>query len=319
MESIFTKQKSIEAKGMCIIVMMIHHLFAFPDRLDYLFDNRYLVRLGQECGIVVGLYVFISGYGLALTHLSVKTLLRKIWSLWKNYSYIFFIFVPIGFLLGVYKFDFIEFLSNLFFVKSSYNHEWWFLGLYVKLILLSYLLKQVKNNVVLCILSTILMIMPVLFRVSDFEILPLDLSIYLPVFMLSFSVSRLSLFERVGSLCCYCIHGNFLRVLCCLLIAFYIGHCFIGFKFLQYFFWFLAFSLIKFPDRFSSLLRFLARHSINMWLIHTFYCYYFFKCFFVAVSNPMIAFILLLAISLVTSILIERIKNLISCLKTYFL
>ena len=112
MSTLFTKLKSKEAKGICILIMFIHHLFAFPDRLDNVFNTDYLVRLGQEFGIIVGLYVFISGYGLALKPLSLKDGTDRIVKLWLSFCFVFFIFIPIGFCLGVYKFELKEFFEN---------------------------------------------------------------------------------------------------------------------------------------------------------------------------------------------------------------
>ena len=71
-DQLFTKDKSQVAKGLCIRIMWAHHLFAFPDRIAYVFDDTLLIRIGKECGIIVGLYVFISAYGLSIKPLSYK-------------------------------------------------------------------------------------------------------------------------------------------------------------------------------------------------------------------------------------------------------
>lgn len=39
---IFNKIKSQEAKGICILIMLFHHFFAFPERLDNVFDQNIL-------------------------------------------------------------------------------------------------------------------------------------------------------------------------------------------------------------------------------------------------------------------------------------
>ena len=61
-----TKEQSTVAKGIAILVMMAHHLYAFPDRFDFIWGHPYLIQLGQDLGIVVGLFVFLNGIGLTV-------------------------------------------------------------------------------------------------------------------------------------------------------------------------------------------------------------------------------------------------------------
>ncbi|WP_270595131.1 hypothetical protein, partial [Faecalibacillus faecis] len=57
----------------------------------------------------------------------------------------------------------------------------------------------------------------------------------------------------------------------------------------------------------SKILFFIGKNSTNMWLTHTFYCYYFYP--FVKIvygsRNALVAFITLVILSLITSILID--------------
>ena len=54
---------------------------------------------------------------------------------YKRFWQVFFIFVPIGFLFLSKPFAIQEFLYNMFCLKFGYNHEWWFLGTYIELLL----------------------------------------------------------------------------------------------------------------------------------------------------------------------------------------
>lgn len=314
---IFTKLKSKEAKGICILIMFLHHLFAFPERLDNVFNSNYLVWLGQELAIIVGLYVFISGYGLALKPLRLKDGFEKIVKLWLTFSFVFAIFIPIGYYLGVYDFEVIEFLENLFFYKSSYNHEWWFFSLYVQLIVITILISLIKDAKISFVTLCVLFVVSVIIKKIDFGTTFLGLRIYLPVFILSYITCKYNLFDKVDNLLSKMLVKN-LRIVCYIALAIIIGKklgniCFIGI-----FFWFLAFSLININDWLSKVFCFLGKHSVNMWLVHTFFCYYYCKELFTSLPNPIIAFCLLLAMSLLTSIIIEYIKNRLKCLKIFF-
>ena len=316
--TLFTKLKSKEAKGICILIMFIHHLFAFPDRLDNVFNTDYLVRLGQEFGIIVGLYVFISGYGLAIKPLSLKDGTDRIVKLWLSFCFVFFIFIPIGFCLGVYKFELKEFFENLFFISSSYNHEWWFFSLYVQLIVISTLLSLIKDKQQLSVILCILLILSVIIKKFDFGTTLLGLRIYFSVFLLSYITCKYGLFEKADVLLRKIVSPNLIRGLICFISAIVISKKFGDANFLAFFFWFLGFSYFTVRPFFSKMFCFLGKHSVNMWLVHTFYCYYYCKNIFIFVSNPLLAFMVLLLLSLMTSIAIEYIKDRLRCLKIYF-
>ena len=67
-----SKDQSTVAKGIAILVMFAHHLYAFPDRFDHIWGHPYLIQLGRDLGIVVGLFVFLSGIGLTATREKLK-------------------------------------------------------------------------------------------------------------------------------------------------------------------------------------------------------------------------------------------------------
>lgn len=316
--SIFSKEKSQMAKGICILIMLAHHLYAFPERLDYTYDIPFFIKLGQEFGIIVGLFVFISGFGLATKPLSVRMGGAKLYKLWMSLSMVFAIFIPIGFLIGAYEFDVTELLRNLFLLESSYNHEWWFFALYVKLIFLACILSLIKNEKILIAILAIIYITCVFAQKMNMQFLTHDVRTYLPVYALSYGVCRFSVFETVEKIAERYIPNIVMRVLMYILLACILGHIITLVRPIQFLFWFLAFSLIRMPECVSRSLCYLGRHSLNIWLVHTFYCYYYCKQLFVAIADPLLAYLVLVILSLVTSILLEFIKKKFSCLKTYY-
>jgi len=92
------------------------------------------------------MYLFLSGYGLCKSTIrkdkfTIKDSIKKMFKFLKNYWVVFIIFVPIGLIWfrgdNGYHLSIVEFLSNFFTLSSSYNHEWWFVRLYIELLLLS--------------------------------------------------------------------------------------------------------------------------------------------------------------------------------------
>lgn len=155
----FSKSDTSIAKLVAILLMMLHHLFGFTDRIapGNMYHSLYMYQ-GQPMEAVicasfkvcVSFFLFLSGYG---TYLSIrkskdisKTISNRIFRLLKNIWQVMIIFVPIDFVLGVTKvnltaswtihYDFESIiLSMLGFEK--YNGEWWFVMPYIVLMMMT--------------------------------------------------------------------------------------------------------------------------------------------------------------------------------------
>ena len=73
----------------------------------------------------------------------------------------------------------------------------------------------------------------------------------------------------------------------------------------------MAYKSIKLPDLISNLLEFVGKHSMNIFLFHTFIYYYWFRDFIYASRNPIVIYLLLLLICLLVSVGIELLKKII--------
>lgn len=136
-ETVLSKDYSDMVKGMAVLMMIMHHLWAFPERIPGLALSNLEIQIGSAAKICVSIFMFLSGYGLYYTF-SKKGSIRvwhRFWNIYKRFWQVFFIFVPIGFLFLSKPFSIQEFLQNLFCLKFSYNHEWWFLGTYIELLI----------------------------------------------------------------------------------------------------------------------------------------------------------------------------------------
>ena len=69
------------------------------------------------------------------------------------------------------------------------------------------------------------------------------------------------------------------------------------------------FSLI---GKANKVFLFFGKHSMNMWLIHSFFCYYYFQKEMLIVSdNAVVDYVLLVAVSVVASMVVDWVWRLI--------
>lgn len=163
-QSIFSKNDTAVAKLAAIVLMMLHHLFGFPDRIlpEYMWKSIHMFH-GQPveaviCAsfkICVAIFLFLSGYG---TYVSLRkrenvsaALAGRIRGLLVFVWEVMLIYVPIDFLLGVTKVNIVSswsirydfesiILSMLGFEK--YNGEWWFIMPFIMLLMMTPLLMR---------------------------------------------------------------------------------------------------------------------------------------------------------------------------------
>lgn len=68
--------------------------------------------------------------------------------------------------------------------------------------------------------------------------------------------------------------------------------------------------------KFKLLLHEMGKHSMNMWLVHTFFCFYFFQKLFLSLThNALISLIALVVLSYVSSLMIDGFWKSISIMK----
>jgi hypothetical protein len=150
---IFSKNMTAISKGLAILLMVYHHLFAFPDRIeavDYapimVVDGLPLDQIIGEFGkLCVAIFLFLSGLGLYKSFKSKHEFtfrqgLKRAINFFIIYWIIFLIFIPIGLKYFDdtlrYTWNTKIFIYNLFALIHTYNGEWWFISVYIELVLL---------------------------------------------------------------------------------------------------------------------------------------------------------------------------------------
>ena len=71
----------------------------------------------------------------------------------------------------------------------------------------------------------------------------------------------------------------------------------------------MSYKSLKLPSKISTSLEFVGKHSMNIFMFHTFIYYYWFSEFVYSSRNPLFIYLLLLSICLFVSVAIEWIKK----------
>lgn len=106
-DTTITKNKSLSLKFIASIFIILTHIFKKSEQIDNLkyisiFKiGKYPIEqyVGSFAGICVGMFIFLSGYGLYLSYdgsLNYRDILKRIFKIYINYWVILLIFFPIG-------------------------------------------------------------------------------------------------------------------------------------------------------------------------------------------------------------------------------
>ncbi len=352
----FSRENTKLIKGIAVLLMLAHHMFAFADRIPsgfsystwlYMGEHSYLSLIGSFGKICVSLFLFLGGYGwyinLSKTDRPGKLLFQKIKGLYLNYWFIFLIFVPIGFLFfqhqGLYThdaaictaydhFDIKELFLNLIGWNATYNREWWFLRAYLFMILTGtlyyYLTRWCKHfwgeYLFLMLLQGILWF--VLYQriygktvVFTFLVDKWLLDGTSLCFLLGMVFGKYHVLEEIEN---HIANRNvalqIIGSIAAIILTFY-ARIFLPYslfdELLVPIFIIACWTLFRHAPRCNSLLQFFGKHSNNIWLIHSFYCYYFYAIVKIVYVTPIaiIDFVILATLSLVTSIAVTILQS----------
>lgn len=329
-----SQNDSLILKGFAICAMLCHHLFSFP---EYSGVVSALAGIGKIC---VSIFLFISAYGLTIQyeklqreHILQNTLIFEIKRYIKfyfNYWFIFLIWVPIGIfgfniglneryndgnmlnILGKIIFLITDFLG--FNGTHSYNITWWFnkliIVLYFLFPVLFWMLKKVKYAVFLMsswiiVSSYIPAILPTINAANNVYFLIFIIGIWMALNRDKIQ-SFLSKFNSY--ILCFIILFNIV-----IFILIRLQQTSFTIKLIVDAFLTISFVLsavyIRSLKVLSFLFSFLGKHSMNIYMVHSFIFYYFFKDFIYSFHYPILIFSVLLLICIGISIILEFAKK----------
>lgn len=302
-----TKGKSLLLKGTAINFMILLHLFA-PMGIRNIFDiTYYIAKFG---GICVGIYLMLSGYGFNKKYenkeVEFKDILKRIVNFYKEYWKIFIIFIPLGYYLKVYNFNFKIFILNFFSISNSYNGEWWFIKYYILFILTFYFIKKynIKRIMLYSFFLFIFHFTSVFYKIEGIEI------IYRYCYWQFYFILGIELSKNK-----YEFKLNNKVIVKILMIILFLGYSMIIyinkyeilFQPLITLIFIVFFINLNLSSIIKKYLGFMGKHSTNIWLFHSFFCYYYFKKYVYYFKNPIIIFITFVFVNIVISLVINKI------------
>lgn len=72
-----------------------------------------------------------------------------------------------------------------------------------------------------------------------------------------------------------------------------------------------CFYMMKKSPYVESFFMLMGKHSTNIWLVHTFFCYYYFHDFIYGLKYPILIYILTLGLSVISSVVINKLYQLL--------
>jgi len=326
--SLLSKKDSTALKGFAILLVIIHHLFvARPDYSIDLFGTNILLKLAMVAKVSVAIFIMLSAYGLSESCKNKENDLgdfyfKRLTKLYFTYWIVFIISLVIGTfffdrtLASVYGNDLIynmitEFLGvQMFTFGYGYNATWWFMSLIIPLyILFPFLYSLTKTFKWIMLIAGYFIMMSTLlinsFGWLNVYIMPFILGIFL-----SLSVSD-NAKKRWSNLL---LHNFFVQAL---LVVCIIGVTIQRFRYVRhadvYVDYALSFLLILFVWIFITKMKYLhaflekiGKVSFEMFLVHTFFHYYFFTDLIYSSKNPFVVFALMVLLSYITSWLLQK-------------
>lgn len=312
-------------KGIAILLMLFLHLFNQEDNValchNLLFvDGMPLVLILSRAANPVAFFLIIGGYGLYRVYeKGDKHRWSRLAKLMIHYWIILLIFVTIGhFMLPTaYPGSYLKILSNVTGYETTYNGEMWFLLPYVILSACSKplfdFLQQFRAWMVVCV--TLVIHLGTSFCISRYgaSFLYSNYWVYDPLlvlhmlfnFCLGAMAARSSLFERLK------IHTAYMRYISALAwggVAILVSvSCVCKYNFFYAFGIIICLLLIKMPGWLKTNLAKLGDQSMDMWMIHSWFCYYLFHDFIYSFEYPLVIFAVLTAISYACSLIVNKI------------
>lgn len=329
MDTSITKTKSLSLKAIAIILMYFLHVFAYPERIypeNYIglfkINNIYIEQyIGMFGSICVMMFLFLSGYGLYIkenNNIKIKSIIKRIIKFYINFWIIFILFITIGYMNGKYTFNLKEFIFNFIGIKTTYNGEWWFISLYIFLIIIYPILIKLINKlnfklniglalVYYCI-GMILVKLSILFNINILNNIGNFISWWI-YFIMGILVCKYGVFYRIkGWLRNKNLDKKSIYILLlgvCIFLNFSLTHIPIINYFNNIIILFLfMFSLVNITTE-NKIIVFIGENSTNMWLIHSFFCYYFWSEFTYKLKYSMLILIQIIIITIIISICIN--------------
>lgn len=353
----FTKEHTMQMKGIAIIILLFHHCFLNAQRWATVpyeklattkgwgyypisfapFSSHTIQYLASFSKICVAMFVFMTGYGMWVSYESQKKkttmsnyIKKRMVTLMTGFLIIFVVTeilaIPTGRFIEVYGHDFrsvvymiIDALGLAKLLGTPlFCLTWWYMSLAIVLIVIFPFVHSIMEKYQwIVVVASIIVPRACGFGQST------DLFRYLLAYTLGMYFAQHDLLARIKEKFMeQNVAGKLLSLIVSLIGLAVIIKCrqnaWIGWKYLDFWDGFAAMYVIV--NSYIYILNgkwivkglgFLGKHSMNIFLIHSFYRDVFFHEFTYSFYYAWLDYIVLMAISLVTSIVLEWFKKLI--------
>ena len=353
----FTKEHTMQMKGIAIIILLFHHCFLNAQRWATVpyeklattkgwgyypisfapFSSHTIQYLASFSKICVAMFVFMTGYGMWVSYESQKKkttmsnyIKKRMVTLMTGFLIIFVVTeilaIPTGRFIEVYGHDFrsvvymiIDALGLAKLLGTPlFCLTWWYMSLAIVLIMIFPFVHSIMEKYQwIVVVASIIVPRACGFGQST------DLFRYLLAYTLGMYFAQHDLLARIKEKFMeQNMAGKLLSLIVSLIGLAVIIKCrqnaWIGWKYLDFWDGFAAMYVIIISYIYIlngkwivKGLGFLGKHSVNIFLIHSFYRDVFFHEFTYSFYYAWLDYIVLMAISLVTSIVLEWFKKLI--------
>ncbi|MCF0244936.1 MAG: acyltransferase [Bacteroidaceae bacterium] len=324
------KEQSIILKGIAVLFMVWGHLFGRNTDLYsdvfYIFGKPFAQFI---CGGMspVAFFLMIGGYGLYNVYLKGydKNRYKRIFRLYLHYWIVLIIFVPIGYFFvneERYPGSFYDVILNLIGLSTSYNSECWFLLPYSLVSLSSAFLFRIYDRfnakTLIAITFSIHLLTCTALHFYGETFINHNVWISLPLvflhFQLSFSLGALLKREQIFEKTKHFVKERNIKTYQTLLLLLFVFllMCSVwntGYYSFYVMFFILSISLLPMENIIGKTLAYIGKHSMNIWMTHTFFAYHLFKTYTYSLKFPVIIFLATIAVSLLSSSIINFIVS----------
>lgn len=305
-------------KGLALLLLLAHHLFYINDGQynDMHIIGRYnLVQtIGYSSKICVAIFVFLSGFGLSVKYQRVVSIEKKRFyaerftKLYINYWIIWLLFMPIS--LIIFGPSLHQAYGSMIPVKLlldftglinviglyGYNPTWWFYSCIILLYAFFPFIHACNRKgfmPFMLIASVVLYLIPGNIALCARLFLP---SFLIGVYMAENKKNTPPLFACAIMLIMLLGERVYMKyeILCDAITVMMLT---------------LVYVQIKLPKWLSAILHYLGRHSMNIFLFHTFIYYLWFRDYIYISRSPLVIYMTLLISCIIISIAIEYVKG----------
>lgn len=124
------KEISNRIQGIAILMMIVHHLFAFPDRLMFDYISVWggiETFVGSMCKICVSIFAFLSGYGWYKRKVAGFYVISKSLKLFVLHVLI----LTVYYIADMQPLNVTDVLQNVFCINNRLNHAAWYIPFYI--------------------------------------------------------------------------------------------------------------------------------------------------------------------------------------------